>query len=296
MRNTNAITVIDNSLQREKVFHSYIFVKDGYHSENAIYLAKKLLDTTTRIDEHSSVIYIDGSENMILKKDIVGAMDSLQMTSTHDGNRILFIKGVENGNKSSLNAMLKTIEEPGKNIYVIMTSSNINKVIPTIVSRSQIIFDSTSEIGHSPDILREAGIDEKWILFYGQINSRISDVIDLFNSSFHKTLATTIDLLTKSLDNKSFITGPLGQIITKNNYTQILNILDQFYNDIWKVQQGIAPVFQMCLSSITAYASSSFEYQKALQIIINFLESMDINVNFSLAKANMLVKLEAVYG
>ena len=43
------------------------------------------------------------------------------------------------------NALLKTLEEPGKNIYAFLITKNMDQVMPTIVSRCQKIFIASSD-------------------------------------------------------------------------------------------------------------------------------------------------------
>lgn len=54
-------------------------------------------------------------------------------------NKIIIIYQAENLNTESQNALLKTLEEPGFNNYVILSTSKPSKLLPTIISRCQII-------------------------------------------------------------------------------------------------------------------------------------------------------------
>lgn len=51
----------------------------------------------------------------------------------------IYIKGIEEATGEALNAFLKNLEEPQENLYYILTASSVKKVLPTIVSRCQII-------------------------------------------------------------------------------------------------------------------------------------------------------------
>jgi DNA polymerase III delta prime subunit len=48
-------------------------------------------------------------------------------------------ENVEEATEEALNAFLKNLEEPQENIYFALTASSVKKVLPTIVSRCQII-------------------------------------------------------------------------------------------------------------------------------------------------------------
>lgn len=55
---------------------------------------------------------------------------------------LIVCKNIENATTEALNAFLKNLEEPGQNIFFALTTSSIRKVLPTIVSRCQIIKES----------------------------------------------------------------------------------------------------------------------------------------------------------
>lgn len=53
--------------------------------------------------------------------------------------RTFIIRSIERASLPALNAMLKLLEEPTKNTSFILTTNNLNAIIPTIKSRCQII-------------------------------------------------------------------------------------------------------------------------------------------------------------
>jgi DNA polymerase III delta prime subunit len=54
-------------------------------------------------------------------------------------NKIVIIYQAEKLNIESQNALLKTLEEPGNDSYVIISTSKPSKLLPTVISRCQII-------------------------------------------------------------------------------------------------------------------------------------------------------------
>lgn len=51
----------------------------------------------------------------------------------------ILIENIDTATPETANAFLKNLEEPGENLIYILTATNINNVLPTIVSRCQII-------------------------------------------------------------------------------------------------------------------------------------------------------------
>lgn len=53
--------------------------------------------------------------------------------------RVIVIENIHLANKETANALLKTLEEPGKGTIMILTTSSLDRVLPTIVSRSTLV-------------------------------------------------------------------------------------------------------------------------------------------------------------
>ena len=54
-------------------------------------------------------------------------------------NKIIIILEAQNLNIESQNALLKILEEPGKDNYIILSTNKIKSILPTIISRCQTI-------------------------------------------------------------------------------------------------------------------------------------------------------------
>jgi len=51
----------------------------------------------------------------------------------------ILINSIDEATEEAVNAFLKNLEEPPKNIFYILTASNLKSVLPTIISRCEII-------------------------------------------------------------------------------------------------------------------------------------------------------------
>ena len=167
------------------------------------------------------------------------AIDFVMLKSGLSKNKILFIDGAENLTISSQNALLKTLEEPPQNNYIIIQSNRFKCLNQTIYSRCQLIhFNNLSQdelYSWAEDILQnkndksvipsymtpkkvsqliEDGLFEDLkklnnylsTLFNKGIDGKvISDVIDL-NIDFDEKLNYIIDFaLTTSMEGNSNI-------------------------------------------------------------------------------------------
>jgi len=92
-------------------------------------------------DIHPNVITIQtpAEKKEIPIEAIRDLIKTLIFSPAEAGKRLVIIKNAHQLNKSSSNALLKTLEEPPANTTFILTTSNLNNIIGTIISRSQIV-------------------------------------------------------------------------------------------------------------------------------------------------------------
>ncbi|NLO89809.1 MAG: DNA polymerase III subunit delta' [Clostridia bacterium] len=77
--------------------------------------------------------------------------------------RFIIIDKAHNMTQEASNSLLKVLEEPPQRTCFILTADNIDMVLPTIVSRSQIVPFSRLPQGVVEEILREKGYSEEQI-------------------------------------------------------------------------------------------------------------------------------------
>ncbi|MDD3842225.1 MAG: DNA polymerase III subunit delta' [Candidatus Izemoplasmatales bacterium] len=146
-----------NSFKKGRLSHAYIFEGPrGTKKLDAAFLfAKRLLCTAPslnqdpcgecincrRIEEnlHPNVFLIKPEGEYIKKEQIKQIIDELSKTAVESGPRIYIIDDAHRFRSEAANALLKTLEEPGLDIYAIMITDSFNSLLKTIVSRSQVM-------------------------------------------------------------------------------------------------------------------------------------------------------------
>ncbi|MCK5945662.1 MAG: hypothetical protein KAG04_00155, partial [Mycoplasmataceae bacterium] len=168
--NPVAYRIIKNSIEHNKMSHAYLFsaTKSVTIGNEPLFLIQSLIskDPFNSKELRSVFAYpdftvIDGSTDLIKKEFVINAVNKLHQTALDEaGVKILLIKNIENANKQSLNSLLKFIEEPTENTYIVMTTNNVAQVISTIRSRSQIINLRSIPFEKFVMSLSKDGIDE----------------------------------------------------------------------------------------------------------------------------------------
>lgn len=185
--------VLDQALKQNEVSHAYLFTgpKGCFKSEAAILLAQSILcesDTGFIEEEHlneeeshvarrvgdnnyADFLFLDGYRKEAISREDVGNIMSLfSLTSMEKSNRKVYVLDhVENTTISAMNALLKFLEEPADNVYAILTTDNIERILPTIVSRCVLVpFRGLSKEIYQ-ELIRQEGLDEEDVFLMSQI-------------------------------------------------------------------------------------------------------------------------------
>jgi len=78
-------------------------------------------------------------------------------------SKIIIVLDTQNLNVEAQNALLKVLEEPGQDNYIILTTNKIKSILPTIISRCQTINISKTkkEIDITGDLIKDLTLSEK---------------------------------------------------------------------------------------------------------------------------------------
>ena len=134
-----------------------IFDKNNYNREKNIFTESSLLYKQLQSDIFPNIIYINGSYFEKVKvEDIRNLKNKIYQSTILDKYRFIIFDDIELFNINSLNALLKTIEEPNKNNFFFLINNKTKKIVDTIKSRSleiKIILNNRQRIKISNDLL-----------------------------------------------------------------------------------------------------------------------------------------------
>jgi DNA polymerase III delta prime subunit len=130
-----------------------------------------------------------------------------------DSPTLIVSENIHETGTEALNAFLKNLEEPQENIYFALTAPSVRKVLPTIVSRSQIIKSTNKPINqltNKPEIeeFLKMSIGEKLALAE-KIKDRekaielVVNSVNFLHSQLHKNgvqYSSTVDKINKATE------------------------------------------------------------------------------------------------
>ncbi len=294
-----------NALTKNKLSHAYLLCGSPGMPllDVAIYLAKTLLCdnpnplacqtclTCLRVDEgnYTDLIIVDGKKGKIKKGDIEQIENSFDKTSIENKGKMIYILNlVENTTPIALNSLLKFLEEPGENVYAFLTTENEAKLLPTIISRTQVLHFLPVP---RKDIIEDALNVDVPLMDAELLSAFHNDgltIANIANDELYKNTKSIVDdFLDYLIDDKDDAVYYMQKVVSTSirNYEQIRLFVDLlaeiFENLLAKIMNGV--------SQLSSYDKILDELSKQLKhvdssllTIVSARSMLDVNVNIPL--------------
>ena len=301
-----------NSLKFNKVSQAYLIKgSDGTPTlDIALFLAKTLICeepsplacssclNCIRFEEgnYADFMLIDGSKNTIKVGDIENLQKFLSSSSLEkQGKKIYIINRLENANKEAVNALLKTLEEPSSSVYAFITTQNEAKLLPTIISRCQIL----SLLPINKSIVKQNAINEGVLLEDADILSYFYCDVEVIKQKSEeenykeqkKLLYETLNALTISSEEAIYYaqTNLIKKIKTKEDARLYIDLLSIAFKDILHIQNNQPLVLEGAKEQIDTLSK---KYKNVSSIYLEIMLSrgqIEDNVNLSLLLQHIFI-------
>lgn len=301
-----------NGLSQNRLSHAFLITgnEGAPLLETSLFLAKSLLcphanplaceecTTCIRFDEgnYADFKLLNGQEKNIKVSDIEELQAFFQNTSSEkSGKMIYIIHALENSNKESLNALLKFLEEPQDNVYAFITTFNEEKLLPTILSRTQklkllplrkdILINQLVEEGISQDDA------ELLVQFYGDKQTILNVVASSSYIKVKDLVFDTLDNLLSSPEQAIYFveTHIIPELKDKVAVRLYLDILSCAFKDIMNIKFNLPLIISSqkeLFSSLSQKLSNIDECYKEIMLTRGKIES---NVNLGLLLEHIFI-------
>ncbi len=250
------IDILKKIIENKKIHNSFLII--GSHGTGKTTIARILAKclncnkgiTINPCNECQSCINIDKSNDLDVieidaasktkVEDIREIINSSKYTTNYSKYKIYIIDEVHMLSLNSFNALLKTLEEPNKNVKFILITTNIEKIPLTITSRClQFQLEKINKNDESNKIIE---ILNKENIKYEK--NAINIITTFSQGSLRDTINTLEKIIIKSnnlIINKKIIEKTLGIISNKDLISilyyikekkrkKLLKIIDKIYN------------------------------------------------------------------
>ncbi len=307
------------SLQNHHLSHAYLISGNPGTPllQVAKYLAKSILCdnpdplacnnciTCLRVDDENypDFIVLDGSAKTIKKEEVGNIEEQFEKTAFESkGIMIYIIHLVENMGVEAINSILKFLEEPGSEIYAFLTTNNENNVLPTIISRCQLLrlkLVNREEVIEDAISLNVPKEDAELLSYFYNDGELIYDIVnDKEKADDYKdgkdAFIDFLEVLRKD-DKREAIyyaqTSIIPLVKTKESARFFLDMLSQGFEDILNIQQGKSPILESYATILKELSDKLQHVDESLIEILKDRNLINLNVNTSLLMDHLVFSI-----
>jgi len=191
------------------------------------------------------------------------------------GNRIIIIDYAERMTHQAQNAFLKLLEEPGKDIHFILISHSVSKLLPTILSRTEILDIRPITIEQSEkllDLLKVADkIKRSQLLFMAA--GRPAELTRLASDDVY-------------FDKRSMTVRDARELLRGNLYQKLL-IAQRYKDDRASALMLLIDMASILKRSITDYPQT--DTISRIDAVLDAYQRIEANGNIRLCLARMII-------
>jgi DNA polymerase-3 subunit delta' len=310
------IKLFQNSLRKNRLVHTYLFegAKGTPKLEAAYYFAAMIFckhsgpclncEDCLKVQKeiHPSIFLIRPEGASIRKEQVENLEREFSLTSLSESARVYIIEGIEKATLAAANSLLKFIEELGGDKYGILITENINQVLPTIRSRSQIIsFEQVPPLVIAEELMAK-GVDEETSRVLSKITNDVDECLELIGDGKILDLIELARKINFSLvnnkENPVLIFYEEGEFLLKDpdkRYHRIfLDLLITLASDelayILGETEGI--IFINTIEKIAPFLDNDYEAKvREIEKLLSFKNRLNYNINLELFYADMLIEI-----
>lgn len=301
--------ILLQSFQNQKIPHAFLLVGKNA-SLPAHFIAKSLIceddilacdqcNECRRIDEHNygDFIYYNGQDETIKKPQIEYIQDQFSKSALEGKAKIYLMENIENSTSEAMNSLLKMLEEPTAGIYAIFTCQNLNRVLPTIQSRCQVIQLLPSSQKMLREELKKADISQDDVNILAELFTSYDECKEYIESeSFEKLKEEVyhfIDDLYFHRDNLiiNVQTHLLKEFSDKKNIQFFLNMLVLALRDLFHVKHSMNLTYPSFKSLYDRIDDEEENIIQKIDLILNTEYLLSTNANVMLLMDSMMYRI-----
>ena len=309
LENREIINSLEGDLVNKSYSHAYLFcgsrgIGKFSHAKN---FARAILKDDSEalrffsgIDDYEDAdLYIVKNEGNIKKEEIEEIIENSFSKPYSGSHKIVIIDDFDKVTVEGQNALLKTLEEPMDYLILILISSTMKKILPTIISRCRVLKFSDVTGDRIEDFLKKKNITEKNARLFSRLsNGNVS--LALKYSEDPELLSKREDLikvLDKIIRNTEFIFDEFTFFKdNREDFVDILNFMLTWYLDLIYLKSGREEKI-VNTDKIDLLKLENISVARAIKsydAIINALVRNEKNINFDLNVETLLMELGGV--
>ena len=253
VKTTNAYNVIKNDIASDRLSHAYLVVcSDGQSLNEYLKQLTKLFfcketqpcgkcRPCTMIDGnvYPDAIFLPQGET-VLSDDVNALIQDSYVKPYESDKKVFVINNGQTMNPSSQNKLLKTLEEPPKNVHILIGTTSEYPLLPTVLSRVKKLYIAPFDAKTIFNALKNEFTD------HAKLNDAIScadgsvgKVMALYNDqTLQDTMEFCVKVLTQMQSSKDVLEYSTMLSNLKGDFNDFINVLELFLRDMLVAKFG----------------------------------------------------------
>lgn len=309
LENTSVINSLEGDLENKSYSHAYLFsgskgIGKFSHAKN---FARAILSDDAEsvrffsgIDEYEDAdLFVVKKKDTIKKQDIEEIIENSFSKPFAASHKIVIIDDFDKVTPEGQNALLKTLEEPMDYLILILISSNMRNILPTIISRCRILKFADLTQDRIEEFLLSRKVSERNARLFSRLSN--GDVSLALRYSEDPELLSkredVINMTDRIIRNTGFLFDEMKFFKdNKDDFKEILNLMIIWYLDLVYLKSARED-FIVNIDKIDLLKLQDVSIDRAIDsydAIINALGRKEKNVNFDLNIEKLLMDLGGI--
>lgn len=309
LENTSVINSLEGDLKNKSYSHAYLFsgskgIGKFSHAKN---FARAILSDNAEsvrffsgIDDYEDAdLFVVKKKDTIKKQDIEEIIENSFSKPFAASHKIVIIDDFDKVTPEGQNALLKTLEEPMDYLILILISSNMRNILPTIISRCRILKFADLTQDRIEEFLLSKKVSERNARLFSRLSN--GDVSLAIRYSEDPELLSkredVINMTDRIIRNTGFIFDEMKFFKdNKDDFKEILNLMIIWYLDLVYLKSARED-FIVNIDKIDLLKLQDVSIDRAIysyDAIINALGRKEKNVNFDLNIEKLLMDLGGI--
>lgn len=309
LENTSVINSLEGDLKNKSYSHAYLFsgskgIGKFSHAKN---FARAILSDNAEsvrffsgIDDYEDAdLFVVKKKDTIKKQDIEEIIENSFSKPFAASHKIVIIDDFDKVTPEGQNALLKTLEEPMDYLILILISSNMRNILPTIISRCRILKFADLTQDRIEEFLLSKKVSERNARLFSRLSN--GDVSLALRYSEDPELLSkredVINMTDRIIRNTGFIFDEMKFFKdNKDDFKEILNLMIIWYLDLVYLKSARED-FIVNIDKIDLLKLQDVSIDRAVDsydAIINALGRKEKNVNFDLNVEKLLMDLGGI--
>lgn len=313
------LKMFKNSFSKNRLAHAYLFsgMKGTFKLEVAKLIAKAFF-CSDKIDEkpceqcisckrieslnHPDFHIVEPDGLSIKKGQIQALQEEFSKTGVESKKKVYIINHADKMTVNAANSLLKFLEEPPSETLAILTTTQVQQILPTIMSRCQLINFVALSTEQLKQQLIENGVSKQNANILSQLTNNYDDAISLSNEEWF-VKAQSIMLKLYLVINKnpleamtSLQDGFFMELKERQQQEIGLNLLLMILKDLLNIryqrEEQVVFVEQFTQLENLAYNYSAQEIVRRMSIVLDSQRKLQSNINVQLLMEQLVLNMQ----